>query len=101
MDSSEMAHDMNHDNKKEMPIKNPNEKIINNENSFFEKNTQTWGKLINKQFESKFTGLIESFDFRNPENNASELIEISNALKKLPNSDFKKVSPVKSPNSYP
>lgn len=59
-------------------------------NSFFEKNTQSWKKLIDKEFENKLQVLVESFDFNNPENNVTELIEIRNGLMKLPNSDFKK-----------
>ena len=58
--------------------------------SFFEKNTRTWSNLISKNFEIRFKGLVESFDFNEPENNLSELIEIRNELEKLPNSDFKK-----------
>ncbi len=57
--------------------------------SFFEKNNQTWKKLIDKEFENKLQGLVESFDYNNPENNVTELIEIRNGLMKLPNSDFK------------
>lgn len=58
--------------------------------SFFEKNTQTWGKLVSQEFESRFNGLVSSFDFKEPENNVSELIEIRNDLNKLPSSEFKK-----------
>jgi LmbE family N-acetylglucosaminyl deacetylase len=59
-------------------------------NSFFEKNTQTWGKLVNKQFESSFNSLVSSFDFKEPKNNVSELSDIRNELLKLPESEFKK-----------
>ena len=58
--------------------------------SFFEKNTQTWTKLVSKNLEDRFKALVESFDFNEPENNVAELIEIRNGLQKLPNSDFKK-----------
>lgn len=58
-------------------------------NSFFENNTQSWAKLLSKSFETRFNGLVQSFDFKQPENNVSELIEIRNELQKLPNSDFK------------
>ncbi len=59
-------------------------------NSFFEQNTQTWKKIINKEFETKINALVASFDFNQPENNVSGLIEVRNELKKIPNSEFKK-----------
>lgn len=57
--------------------------------SFFEKNKKSWSKIIDKEFEDRINGLVAGFDFLNPENNVSDLIELSNALNKLPNSFFK------------
>lgn len=57
--------------------------------SFFEKNQQSWKKILNKEFEQRMVGLVESFDFNEPENNVAELVEIRNGLLTLPNSSFR------------
>lgn len=51
--------------------------------SFFEKNTRTWSELLNKEFEERINNLVASFDFNQPENNVTELIEIRNGLNTL------------------
>jgi hypothetical protein len=57
--------------------------------TFFEKNEQSWKKILNKEFEQRMVGLVESFDFNEPENNVAELVAIRNGLLTLPNSGFR------------
>ncbi|MEN8927310.1 MAG: hypothetical protein ABF240_00425, partial [Flavobacteriales bacterium] len=58
-------------------------------NSFFEKNTKSWSKIIDQGFEDRLNALVNGFDFVRPENNVPELLEIKNSISALPNSFFK------------
>ena len=59
------------------------------ENSFFEKNKQNWGDIVDKNFEKEFESLLKNFDFRDPSNNVESLLAIKNGLGKMENSSIK------------
>ncbi len=54
------------------------------ENSFFEKNKMSWGKLVNPAFEVTFNNLLKNFDFVSPEKNIDVLLSLRQALASIP-----------------
>lgn len=56
---------------------------------FFEENKENWGSLIGKDLDKKFQDLLTKFDFKNPANNVSTLLELLQGFEKLPASMFR------------
>lgn len=57
---------------------------------FFERNDRTWASIVDAAFESQLNTLLEAFDFVNTENNVIPLLDLHQALDKLPDSVFKR-----------
>ncbi len=51
--------------------------------SFFEKSTRSWNKLGGSDAETALDNLLQNFDFKQPENNASSLLKVYKELKNI------------------
>lgn len=56
---------------------------------FFEENTKSWEKLLDKTFKAEMDALISNFNFKNPAANVPQLLKIKLKLDRLPASTFK------------
>ncbi|MBN4073011.1 PIG-L family deacetylase [Crocinitomix catalasitica] len=59
------------------------------EKSFFEKNTQSWSALVDKDFNEEIESLLENFNFRDVKGNVQPLLSIRKGLEKMENSPIK------------
>jgi LmbE family N-acetylglucosaminyl deacetylase len=56
---------------------------------FFEENTQSWEKIIDKRFQIEIDLLLKNFNFQEPAKNIAQLLELKQKLDQLPNTSFK------------
>ena len=60
------------------------------QNSFFEKNIESWTKKVNQAFENKFNNLLSEFNFLDLTKNVPVLLELKKELEQMPPSLFAK-----------